>query len=255
MTSHPVRNRVEKPFWEDEYLANVPIPARPDEDMAFERCLARALAEHAPVPAGARVLEVGCAPGKWLVFYAERFGASVVGVEYTDKGAELTRANFAATGIPGEVVQGDFFALPSEPFDLVLSLGFIEHFDDLDATFARHLDFVAPGGRLAIGVPNYRGLNRMLQRWSDPEHLALHNLEAMRPGRYRDYAASHGLTLEHLGHLGGPDPIIIKIGRRSTLLVTLLEGRLRRLAVAERLDHPWLSSYLLAVFRRPPGDR
>jgi SAM-dependent methyltransferase len=254
MPPDPLRNRVGKPFWEDDYLANVPIPARPDEHMAFERCLRRELAAHAPVAPGSRVLEVGCAPGKWLVFYAERFGASVSGVEYTDKGAELTRANFAATGIQGEVLQGDFFALPPQSFDLVLSLGFIEHFDDLDATFAHHLDFVAPGGRLAVGVPNYRGLNRLLQRWSDPAHLALHNLDAMRPERYREYAARHDLQLEHLGHLGGPDPIIIKVGRPSTLLVTLLEGRLRRLAVAERLDHPWLSSYLLAVFRRPHWD-
>jgi SAM-dependent methyltransferase len=248
--SNPPANLVEQEFWETDYFGGERLPSRPDPEMAFERCLSAALAEYAPAQAGQTVLEAGCAPGKWLVFYAERFGARVEGIEYSEQGAELTRANLRACGVDGTVHTADFFAGPAHPVDLVLSLGFIEHFDDLEGAFARHLEFVAPGGRLVIGVPNYRGVNRVVQRWADPDHLALHNLDAMRPAWYRSLAERHGLRLTHLGHLGGFDPIIIKVRRRSARLWTLPEGRFRRLAAADRINHPALSSYLLAVFAR-----
>ncbi len=251
MSEPEITNLANLGFWEDEYFSGVVLPARPDMTMPFERCVARDLARYAPVESGARVLEIGCAPAKWLVFYAEQFGAKVTGVENSAKGAELSRANLVAAKVNGTIHHADFFAFEPEPFDLVLSLGFIEHFDELDSVFARHLEFLAPRGRLAVGVPNLRGLNRILQQSCDPAHLRLHNLEAMRPALYRRLAAEHGLEIERLGYLGGFDPVVIKLGRRSPAsAIVLLEALYRRLGIADRIDHRWLSSYLLTVFRR-----
>jgi SAM-dependent methyltransferase len=244
-------NLAEKTFWEDEYFGDVSLPARPDPNMPFERCLAHDLAAHACVEPASKVLEIGCAPAKWLVFYAERFGATVEGIEYSAKGVELSRMNMSAAGVEGTVHEADFFEFEPKPFDLVLSLGFIEHFDDVDRAFAQHVKFVGPRGRLAIGVPNYRGLNRVLQRWSDPAHLRLHNADAMEPSLYRRLAASHGLEVVHLGYLGGFDPIIVKLGRRSARPAIMLEAFYRRLRLADRLNHRLLSSYLLTVLRKP----
>jgi 2-polyprenyl-3-methyl-5-hydroxy-6-metoxy-1,4-benzoquinol methylase len=248
--SEPVRNIVDKSFWEEEYLDAAELPARPDPSFPFDRMLAHELERRAPVAAGRTVMEVGCAPGKWLVWYAERFGANVEGVEYGEKGVAATRANFDAAGVDGAVHHADFFEFDPRPYDLVLSLGFIEHFDDTSAAFARHVEFVAPGGLLAIGVPNYRGLNRVVQRFSDPSHLALHNLGAMDPALYESLAAAHDLRVESIAHVGGFDPVIIKIGRPAVKPWIALEGRWRRLAVSERVNHRLASSYLLAVFRR-----
>jgi SAM-dependent methyltransferase len=251
MAEPEITNLAEMAFWEDEYLSRVELPSRPNPAFAFERCLARDLSRYAAVEPGASVLEVGCSPATWLVFYAERFGARVEGIEYSGKGAELARTNLRLSGVEGTIRHADFFATERAPFDLVLSLGFIEHFDDLDHAFARHLEFLAPGGRLALGVPNYRGLNGILQRWADPAHLRLHNLEAMQPSLYRGFAGRHGLHVEHAGYLGGFDPILIKHDRRSLVRpIVLAEALYRRLGVADRLDHPWLSSYLLVVLRR-----
>ena len=202
------------------------------------------------------MIEVGCAPAKWLAFYAERFGAQVSGIEYTAKGAALSRANLEALGIDGEIHEADFFGLEPSPHDLVASFGFIEHFDDVDTAFARHVEFTAPGGRIALGVPNFRRVNRVLQRIADPAFLALHNPEAMDPGRFRAWARQHDLTLEHLGYLGGFDPALITPrGRRGVgpaLATAAIYAGLayRRLPVSDRLNSPAASSYLLGVFRR-----
>lgn len=254
-----VTNLADKRFWENEfYWADAQVPCRPDPAFSFDRGVARELAEHAAVEPGAQVIEIGCAPAKWVLFYAERFGARVSGIEYSAKGAALSRANLEAAGVDGTIHEADFFEIEPQPHDLVLSLGFIEHFDDLEAAFDRHLEFVAPGGRLVLGVPNFRGLNRLVQWLADPAYLRLHNLAAMRPELFRGLATTRGLELEHLDYLGGFEPALITpraSGRpRARLLAkAIILGGLayRRLELADRIDHPLFSCYLLGVFRRP----
>jgi len=244
-------NLADEEFWAEDYLAGVELPARPDPTIAFERCLAAALERFAPVTAGAHVIEFGCAPAKWLVFYAERFGAQVSGIEYTEHGVALSRANLAATAIRGAIHHADVFTLAPAEHDLVLSLGFIEHFTDLEGAFARHVEFLAPRGLLVVGVPNYVGLLGAVQRWTDPAHLALHNLAAMQPDLYARLAERHGLIVRSQRHLGGPDPVIIRLGRRRGRLVTSPLGIVRRPRAMDRVNHRWLSSYLLTVLQRP----
>ena len=240
-------------FWEETYLSGVTVPSRPDPAFQFERVLGDALARHAPVRPGASVIEIGCAPATWLGFYAERFDARVTGIEYTAHGADLSRRNLAALGIDGEIVQDDFFAVVPSPHDLVLSLGFVEHFDDLAGTFAHHAAFVAPGGMLVLGVPNYRGLMGVLQRLADRDHLAMHNTAAMDGALWRRLGGERGMHVAWEGYLDGPDPDIIAVGagRRWVLGLLALLDVLRRLKVGPRLNGSKVSAYLLVVLRRP----
>lgn len=251
----------DRAFWENEYYWSTAQGAvRPDETFAFDRSLQQVLVRHAPARAGETVLEIGCAPAKWLVFYAERFGARVSGIEYSSKGAALSRANLAACGVQGTIYEEDFFASREKPHDMVLSFGFLEHFDDLAGTFARHVDFVAPGGRLVLGVPNFRGLNRIVQGFADPGYLARHNTAAMSPSLLRSLGEAGGLRLEHLDYLGGVDPSLLRLDRERPRwhprrlgpgVLAFAGARWRRTAVADRVQHRWLSIYLLGVWRRP----
>jgi SAM-dependent methyltransferase len=243
-------NLAEERFWEEEYLGGTELPCRPDPEFPFERVLAGTLSAHAPVGAGADVLEIGCAPGKWLLFYAERFGARPAGIEYNEFGASLTRRNLDEGGVEGEVLHADFFTVEPRPADLVLSLGFIEHFDDPAEAFERHLAFLRPGGTLVIGVPNFRGVLGAVQRWTEPGHLAMHNLAAMRPDLYRRLADQHGLKLSWQGYLDGLDPAILKLGRRSALPVVVALEQMHRRGVSADWRRPRLSAYLLTVLRR-----
>jgi SAM-dependent methyltransferase len=239
-------------FWDEDHHRHVQLPSRPDDAFAYERCLARSLEELAPVAREQTVLEVGCAPARWLVWYAERFGARVTGIEYTARGAELSRQNLAATGVGGSIHQGDFFSADFDPgpFDLVLSLGFIEHFQDLASAFDRHLTFVKPGGRLLIGVPNFRGLIGVLQRWGDPSYLALHNQAAMDPSLYRKLAEASNLRVDAVSYIDGPDPAMLRVSRRSAHAVVLPLSLVRRVGLVDRMNGRLISSYLVVAFTR-----
>lgn len=249
--SDPTR-LVDKTFWEQEYYwARSELPCRPDPDLPFDRAMGAALLELACVGPGDSVVEIGCAPAKWLVHLAEGTGARVEGIEYSEQGAQLSAANLRACGVEGTIHQVDFFTAKPSGYDLVLSLGFIEHFEELEEVFARHVAFVAPGGRLLLGVPNFLGLNGFLQRHSDPSYLALHNLRAMDPAKLRQWGDQNGLRLVDQRYVGGCDPVIVKIGPRWVTAIVLAEARLRRLAFTERINHRWVSPYLLMTYVKP----
>ena len=225
-------------FWEEEYYwARSELPCRPDPVLHFDRALGVALSELAGVGPGDSVIEIGCAPAKWLVEIAESTGARVEGVEYSERGAQLSQANLRACAVKGTIHHADFFAHPAAPYDLVLSLGFIEHFEDLDEVFARHLEFVRPGGRLLLGVPNFLGLNGFLQRHSDRSYLGLHNLRAMDPAELRRLGRDRGLELLDQRYLGGADAVIVKPGPLWVRGIVLAEGRLLRMGLTEGLNN------------------
>jgi SAM-dependent methyltransferase len=245
-------NLATKNFWEEDYYRGIEIPARPDPDFPYERCLAHALEELAPVVRGARVLEIGCSPARWLLWYAERFGAAVTGLEYSAAGVRLSRENLAAAGVDGEIHEADFFSgdLVLGRFDLVLSLGFIEHFDDVPAAFARHVDFVGDGGRIVIGMPNFRGLTGFLQAWGDRGYLNLHNRRAMDAELYRQLAGAHGMRLDVVRYIDGVDPAMIRATRRSVQVPLIPLMAWRRLRLSDHVNHRLISSYLLLTFTK-----
>jgi len=237
-------------FWEDTYLGDVVLPCRVRSEMPIERCLMRELERYAAVTRGAHVLEVGCAPGRWMVFYAERFGANVDGVEYAEGAAALTERNLEACGVAGQVHHADFWEFRApERYDLVLSLGFIEHFENPEAAFRRHAELIAPGGRLALGVPNFRGVTRVLQKWFDPAWLTLHNPAAVRGDIFLASAPALGLSLLTDRYLGGFDPDMISTRKRGRPFLAPF-WHLRHRGLGDRLNASWLSSYRLLVFER-----
>ena len=150
-------------FW-DKYWANVKLPSKVDLDFSFERCLAETLKRALPDVHG-EVLEVGCAPGKWLAFMSDEFGLKPSGIEYSEAGMNATFRNFEALGLEvGEIQAGDFFKIePDRQYDVVMSYGFIEHFTDVDEVVELHLRWLKPGGILILGVPNFRGIYSFLQ--------------------------------------------------------------------------------------------
>lgn len=251
-------NLTEVNFWE-QYWAGVKLPSEVSWSLSSDRCLAAELKRHLP-RSGGSAFEIGCAPGKWLAFLAKELDMTPSGIEYTEGGMQATLRNFSLLGLSSdEILIGDFFTTkPTRQFDVVMSFGFIEHFDDPDAVVERHLRWLKPGGRLVIGVPNFNGIYKPIQKVLDPTLLDKHNLAIMNTDYFEGLAARLGLQREIVKYIGSFEPSLpiakpgygslaqnlVKIGLRLAL-------PMRKLALFDRLNHPTISSYILSIYRKP----
>jgi len=93
------------------------------------------------------------------------------------------------------IIEADLFAYKvKEPYDMVLSFGLIEHFNDTKAIIETHLQFLKPGGVLFITLPNFKSINGWVQKKFDKENYDKHNINSMDPKMLADCCRQLGLT-------------------------------------------------------------
>lgn len=157
---------------------------------------------------GQSVVEIGSAPGKHLVMLKERFGLAPFGIEYSENGVLINRQNFAEYKIPEEnVIWADFFSPDVQKkfknfFDIVLSRGFVEHFQYPQEVIDKHLQLLKPGGLLIVSIPNFRKINYLLARLFIPSVLPLHNLEIMDKKNFTKLFYSNRLEMLYCDYFG-----------------------------------------------------
>lgn len=116
---------------------------------------------------GKRLLEIGCARSIWLPYFAKEFGFDVYGIDYSEVGCRQALKMIRDEGFDGKVLCADFFSTPcfkTEPFDVVVSFGLVEHFQDTTACIAALSRFLKPGGLMMTSIPNMVGSIGFIQK-------------------------------------------------------------------------------------------
>ncbi len=116
---------------------------------------------------GAKLLEIGCARSAWLPYFAKEFEFEISGLDYSEIGCEQERKILANADVRGEVVCADLFSPPEwmvGAFDVVVSFGVVEHFEDTAACIAAFSEFLKPGGIVVTIIPNMTALIGLVQK-------------------------------------------------------------------------------------------
>ena len=110
----------------------------------------------AAAPARARVLEVGCGPGRLSIRLARQYGLDATGLDLDPAMIQRARSNAAYPGYGDQrrpsFLVGDVAALafPDRSFDLVISTLSMHHWADPAAGLAEIGRVLRPGGRALI---------------------------------------------------------------------------------------------------------
>lgn len=116
---------------------------------------------------GLQLLEVGCAASVWLPYFAKTYGFQVTGLDYSEIGCELERHILVDENVQGEVVCADLFSPPGTmlgAFDVIVSFGLIEHFEDTPACIEALSRYLKTGGIMITNIPNLAGTAGTVQK-------------------------------------------------------------------------------------------
>ncbi|HTR55119.1 MAG TPA: class I SAM-dependent methyltransferase [Kofleriaceae bacterium] len=156
-----------------------PVSQVAGQNALLDAFFGAALAHH---PAPLDIMEVGCAPGRQLVRmarYAPQHHYS--GLDFAADGLEITRTRLAGQTIEASLHLADARTFdPPQLYDLVVSYGLVEHFDDPRDITTHHVRLAKPSGIVGVMVPNYAHpfVRRALAVYS-PNTLETHNLGVM----------------------------------------------------------------------------
>lgn len=258
MSEHLTEKEDWEAYWK-KYGKEVQEIKRSSRDSSHNLIL-DAMHRYLPKKDGLTVLEIGGAPGQYLLYMVKNFGYKASSLDYSSEGNEQTRRNFAAAGLPITVYEKDLFSgdlddLPK--FDVVYSLGFIEHFTDRDEVIRKHTALLKPGGTLMVGVPNFTGIYKVFLARLNPALLAQHNLATMN---IRNWASFEKLGLAPVfkGYIGGFEPSTMnqpasdRASSRSLLRIVnfLIRVFSFRFHFLRKFNSRLWSGYLLGIYTK-----
>jgi SAM-dependent methyltransferase len=183
------KNLSDKIYWSKNggYYGHTPDQLKfsplqfPSQKKASDRILEKYFLEYLPKHKGQKLLEVGCGGSRFLPYFNRIYGFEVTGIDYDEYAAELARANLEGHGVIGEILCRD--ALNEEgnidlirSFDIVFSAGVVEHFNDAVVVLQSFSRFLREGGVIFTTVPNFQGVNWLVQRAVDRSVLDMHVL-------------------------------------------------------------------------------
>ena len=123
------------------------------------------------------------------------------------------------------IIEADLFDYqPEKLYDMVLSFGLIEHFNDTKSIIETHLQFLKPGGVLFITLPNFTGVNGWVQRRFDRANYDKHNISSMEPKQLTNYCEQMGLKEVESYYHGRFSVWLENRSEQSGLIKALVKG-------------------------------
>jgi 2-polyprenyl-3-methyl-5-hydroxy-6-metoxy-1,4-benzoquinol methylase len=126
---------------------------------------------------GKKLIEIGCAQSVFLPYLAKYFGFDVSGLDRSELGCERARAILNREGVTGAVYRGDLFSPPPclfQDFDVAISFGVVEHFEDTGKALGAIAKFLKREGRTMTSIPNLSGMLGSLQKFFDRSIYDVH---------------------------------------------------------------------------------
>ena len=161
-------------------------------------------------PENTSCFELGCFPGRYLVHFGKKYKFVVNGIDSTkyldNRFIEYLKSEGVKVGTVKRADVFDYINTAGKTYDIVYSMGFIEHFEDYLGVLMEHDRLVAKGGLLIIFCPNFRGsFQYKAHKFFDDENLKIHVVPSMNPEQWAEELVMKGYEIISAGYYGGFD--------------------------------------------------
>ena len=238
-------------FW-DNFWKDLKLPSKINPDFPNDIAIATFLKENLPDGEGKKtLLEVGCTPGKWMVYLNDELHYKVSGVDYSKTGVDTTKNNLELCGVDGTVICSDFTKDTSDTkYDAIVSFGFLEHFVESPWILNKMKSMLNPGGIIIVGIPRLTGLNYHICKFVDatidypllPRHdLTIMSVEVMQ--HLGNVIEAEVISVEYVG---GFEPALFDTANCPLWFRVLFFGAGK---IILRIPCDYFQGYIMAAYR------
>lgn len=145
---------------------------------------------------GKEVLDAGCGTGEMPYLIAQKGAKRVVGIDYASSAIKEAEKNYHLPNL--SFLCADLQKVKGT-FDIIVSLGTIEHIDDPLTALRRLKKLLKPGGSLVVTCPNWtnpRGYVLMALRILFDAKITLADLHYLTPVEMEAWAKKLGMSLQ-----------------------------------------------------------
>lgn len=200
------------------------------------------------------ILEIGAFPGRYLAYVASRYQLEPTGIDFNPDIEKVGR-NMKIMGIERfEYICADFLSqIPDRKFDLVISNGFVEHFDNFNYVLDLHAKYLNDGGSMLIMIPNKRFLRFVYGNMLDRKNQLAHNLACMRLSVFREFATRQKLDIRWLGYQGG---FAYRVHGKLNYFQRIIYHPVRYLSIKmnpflARYSNKWWGGTIISILTKP----
>jgi len=197
-------------------------------------------------------IELGCSPGHVSYLLAHRIPFVPFGVDFSPQAHLYIEMMGRHAGVQPTLFQEDFRDFtPPQPFDVVMSFGLMEHFDDPHEILDHHVRLCRKGGLIMVAIPHFRQLQWLYHALFDRTDLKKHNLSIMNLDTFRTFSQNRNVDVRFLGFVGrmsfwnvdetGP-PAVAAIRKALSLLTRAVVNGLFSVLLPpnKKLYAPWI---------------
>lgn len=175
----------------------------------YNRWIERKILGHFGSPQRLKLLEVGCGRATASIYLAKSLGADVTATDYSSEALALAEENMRKHSVPGTIGHAEAHRLPfqNEVFDVVLSLGVMEHISNPSDVYGEMLRVLRPGGVvISMNVPEKRSIQDHFSWLNNRKPLRNHDklgsektwldaeTKSKTAGVYRSVDSANGFT-------------------------------------------------------------
>ncbi|MCL0037044.1 class I SAM-dependent methyltransferase, partial [Dehalococcoidia bacterium] len=176
-------------------------------------------------------------------------------------GVEIAKENLKIAGIKGTILCEDVFqtSFEEESFDIVYSLGLIEHYDDPAEIIDTHIRLLKRGGTLIITMPNFKDslyftLRKILGK--DKTLLETHNLSIIHKKVLSEVFQASGFKILFLDYFGPLDLTLVfsDIKVKPILYLMLLVNQIVGYSTFFMPKSRYFSPFLVLIGEKAEGE-